>query len=88
MTVNESIRDAALRTKVGRTVTGEQLRDRAIAAGTTTNTSSDWGRGVSKLIASGLLTATGETVKATSPQARGRRLPVYTRNSARTPVSA
>jgi hypothetical protein len=86
--LNESVRAAAIGVKVGREVTGEQLRQRAEKAGTTTKTPSDWGRATSQLIKSGILTATGKMVAATSKQARGRKVAVYTRNSARTPVAA
>jgi hypothetical protein len=85
--VNESVRRAALKTKVGKTVNGEQLRERAMASGTTTNNPTDWGRAVSRLIKAGILTPTGDTVRASSPQARGRQLTVYTRNSARASVT-
>jgi len=64
-------------------VTGEQLRERAITSGFNTDTPSDWARATNRLIRAGILTPTGTSVAANSPQARGRKVPVYTRNSAR-----
>jgi len=58
--VNTAVRAAALKTKVGREVTGEVLRERALQSGTNTNTPSDWARAVSKLIKTGILSPTGK----------------------------
>jgi len=79
----EAVRKAALSTRVGKNITGEQLRERVIAKGITTNTPSDWGRATRKLIASGLLVPTGTITTASSPQAHKRKLPVYRRVSVR-----
>jgi len=81
--VNTAVRAAALKTKVGREVTGEVLRERALQSGTNTNTPSDWARAVSKLIKTGILSPTGKTITASSPQAHNRKVPIYIRNSAR-----
>ena len=76
-------RKAAIRTKAGRTITGEQIRQRVEAQGITPRTPSAWGGVIQSLVRSGLLKKTGETVAMSSPQARGRKSPVYERLSVR-----
>lgn len=79
----EAARKAALRTKVGKTITGETIRLRCQESGVTAPTPSAWGGVIQSLVRANVLTKTDETVRAKSIQARGRRLPVYTRNSTR-----
>lgn len=76
-------RDAALKTKVGRTITGEIIRTRCVEAGVKNIPSSAWGGVVQSLVRQGILTKTAEYARMESPQARGRKSPVYVRNSTR-----
>ena len=79
----EAARKAALRTKVGKPITGETIRLRCEESGVTAPTPSVWGGVIQSLVRANVLTKTDETVRMTSPQARGRRSPVYMRNSTR-----
>ena len=79
----EAARKAALRTKVGKTLTGETIRLRCQESGVTAPTPAAWGGVIQSLVRAKLLTKTNETARMTSLQARGRRSPVYVRNSTR-----
>lgn len=76
-------RKAALKTKAGRTITGEQIRQRCESQNIFASAPSAWGNVIGNLIRQGILENTGETARMTSPQARGRRSPVYTRMATR-----
>lgn len=85
LTLTEAARKAAVQTRVGGKITGETIRTRVQESSKKFKnvTPAAWGGVIQGLVRSGVLAPTGETVKMTSPQARGRRSPVYTRQSVR-----
>lgn len=87
-TLTDAARKAALKTKAGRTITGEEIRQRVLKEVSGAIPPSAWGGVIQGLVRSGLLSNTGDTTKMESPQARGRRSPVYIRNPATTRYSA
>lgn len=83
-----SARKAAMQTKAGAKVTGEQIRTRCEDMNVFASSPSAWGGVIQGLVRQGVLENTGETARMQAPQARGRRSPVYTRLATRTRVSA
>ncbi len=78
-TLIEAARKAALKTRRGRTITGETIRQRVEETGVFADSPNQWGGIIGSLKNSGVLETTGETTKMLSPAARGRQTPVYTR---------
>jgi len=83
LTLSEAARKAAIQTKAGRTLTGEDIRLRCKKMGVTAPTPTAWGGVIQSMIRSGILENSGKSARMNSPQARGRRSPVYIRNSVR-----
>lgn len=81
--LKSAARKAAMQTKAGRTITGEQIRQRCENMNVFASSPAAWGGVIQGLVRQGVLESTGETARMTSPQARGRRSPVYTRLSSR-----
>lgn len=75
--VTEARKQFKRRFKVGREVTGEDIRLRLSKNGITPTHSNAWGGLVRSLIRDGLLTPTGFETYAEDPNSRSRRLQVY-----------
>ena len=82
-TLLEAARKAALKTKVGRPITGEEIRLRVESMGLVAEKSAVWGSVIKSLVNQNLLGQTDQKARMVSPKARGRMSPVYTRLSAR-----
>lgn len=81
--LKSAARRAAMKTKAGSTVTGEQIRQRVESMDIFAASPSAWGGVIQGLVRQGVLENTGNTARMTAPQARGRRSPVYTRLATR-----
>lgn len=82
--LKKAARKAAMKTKAGARVTGEQIRTRCEDMNIVASSPSAWGGVIQGLVRQGILENTGETARMEAPQARGRRSPVYTRLATRT----
>lgn len=81
--LTEAARKAAMKTKAGSKLTGEDIRTRVQSMGITAQSASAWGGTIQSLIRQGVLEKTDETRVMKSAQARGRKSPVYVRQAVR-----
>lgn len=82
-TFYKAARKAALQTKAGRYVTGETIKVRLAEQGIVPERNNDIANAVAQLKREGILVPTGESVKSTTPAARGRKVAIYLRQSTR-----
>ncbi len=80
LTLREYARQAAMKTRRGRTLTGEDIRFRVEGLGITANSPNQWGGIVQSLINEGVLTRTNDFTRMTDPRSHGRTTRVYLRS--------